>query len=291
MTAVLLSLVIVAAAPAPLAKAASALGEQDDLLARSEAERVIAAGGSDVERARLIAGIAAHDLGDHAAAAKFLEFPAGHLGALEPYHQLALGDARFYAGDPAGAVAPFTAARDGATIDALASRAAGRLGDALLASGKSCDAVAAFESRPHAEKTAEWLSAMARAQAGSATPRARATPSTSSGSPMRSTPRRRPWRRRSESRPAGGSAAAGEAALRARRPAAAAAEAELGIGLKPRGELRARLLLLKARALAELKERPASTDALNAAIKAAPKSEPAAEAQTLLAVRPGVAGT
>ncbi|MBS2027317.1 MAG: transglycosylase SLT domain-containing protein [Deltaproteobacteria bacterium] len=284
MTAVLLSLVILAAPPAPLAKAASALGEQDDVLARAEAEKVIAAGGSDVERARLIAGVAAHDLGDHAAAVKFLEFPAGHLGALEPYHQLALGDARFYAGDPAGAVAPFTAARDGAVIDALASRAAGRLGDALLASGKSCDAVAAFKSRPHAEKTAEWLSAMSRAQAGCGDAKgARDT-------------EHQLWLTYAEHPAAatleatfGKQARPEDRLQRAKRlfehvgPAAAAAEAELGIGLKPRGELRARLLLLKARALAELKERPAATDALNAAVRAAPKSEPAAEAQTLLA--------
>ena len=38
-------------------------------------------------------------LGEFAGAVKRLDFPAQHLGPLEPYHQLALGDARFYAGD------------------------------------------------------------------------------------------------------------------------------------------------------------------------------------------------
>jgi len=283
-TAVLLSLVMLATPPAPLAKAASALGNQDDLLARTEAEKVIATGGPDVERARLIAGVAAHDLGDDAAAVKFLDFPMGHLGALEPYHQMALGDARFYAGDPAGAVAPFTAARDGAAVDAFSSRAAGRLGDALLASGKSCDAVAAFKSRPHTDHTAEWLSAMARAQAGCGDAKgARDT-------------QHQLWLTYAEHPAAaaleatfGKQARPDDRLQRARRlfdhvgPAAAAAETDLGIALKPRGELRARLFLLKARALFELKERPAGSDALNAAIKSAPKSEPAAEAQTLLA--------
>lgn len=290
----LLALTLLAPAPpqspateatSALAEAAHALGEGEYPAAQAAAGRVgNAALPEQQEKARLIRGVAARGLGDFAGAVQALDFPASHLGVLEPYHQLALGDALFYAGDPKRAVDAFTRARDGAKLDALAGRASGRLGDALLALGQPCAAGPAYKAKLAVEETPERLDALARAM--------RLCGDTKGARDVE----HRLWVAYADHpaaealEPEFAKAAKPEERLqRAQRlmqhvgPSAGLGEAVKGLALKPRPELRARLMLLQARALIELKQRTQANALLQQAAKAAPASDAASEALVMLA--------
>jgi len=273
------------ALPSPLALAGEALGNGELEVARAEAAKVPDdAPAVSRERARLIGGVSARALGDFSGAVKRLDFSGAHLGDLEAYHQLALGDARFYAGDAKGAVAAFAKARDLSAFDAFTARASGRLGDALLASGQPCPAAAAYQVKLGLAETPARLDALSRAQAGCGDAKgARATA-------------HRLWLAYAEHPAAAALEPAFAAtakpddrlarALRLLAHAGASAalpEVERGLALHPRGELAAKLLLLRGKALSELRRRADAQQSLELAVRAAPRSDTAAEARMALA--------
>jgi soluble lytic murein transglycosylase len=269
-----------------LAQAATALGDGDFVHARELAQKARAATQVPLfqERARLIEGVSARGLSDFAGAVQALTFAPSHLGDLEPYRQLYLGDARFYGGDPVGAAEAFGAARTAAKLDSLAIRASGRQGDAYLEAGQPCPAIQDLQSGTVSDETPERLESLARAQEGC------------KGAKEAQLTRHHLWLQFPEHQAAqkleaeqAPTATAGDRYSRASKlfaraePGRAAAEAELGLKLKPSNTLRAALLVLKGKALIETHSRTTGFAALNLAIKIAPKSESAAEAQTIVA--------
>ncbi|XXF75016.1 transglycosylase SLT domain-containing protein [Myxococcaceae bacterium GXIMD 01537] len=119
----------------------------------------------EAPRLALLAGTLALSDGQAAEAVKLLStHPAPPL--LEAFHAFYLGQARFYAGDAAGAAADFARALDKAP-PSLAVRARARLGEAWLKAGEPRKAAPSLEAAASAQPTAELL--FQRAQARHAT--------------------------------------------------------------------------------------------------------------------------
>jgi soluble lytic murein transglycosylase len=114
----------------------------------------------DSSRLALLAGTLALSDGQAAEAREVLSrHPAPPL--LEAFHSFYLGQAHFYAGDPAAAAKAFERALEKAP-PSLAVRARARLGEALLAAGEAQQAAPVLEAAASAEPTPELLFQRAR---------------------------------------------------------------------------------------------------------------------------------
>ncbi|QDE90862.1 lytic transglycosylase [Myxococcus xanthus] len=135
-------------------------------LARAELTACAATKCDDVGRLALLAGTLALSDGQAAEARELLAaWPAPPL--LAPYHAFYLGQARFYAGDAAGAAEDFARVLESKAPEELTTRARARLGESLLKAGKPQDAAPVLEAAAKASPTVELLYQRALARGGS----------------------------------------------------------------------------------------------------------------------------
>ncbi|WP_043711419.1 transglycosylase SLT domain-containing protein [Corallococcus macrosporus] len=136
-------------------------------LARAELTACAAKKCEDAGRLALLAGTLALSDGQAAEARELLSaWPPPK--RLAPYHAFYLGQARFYAGDAAGAAEDFERVLEAKAPAELAARARARLGESLLKAGKAKDAARVLEAAARASPTVELLyqRALARGASG-----------------------------------------------------------------------------------------------------------------------------
>jgi len=135
-------------------------------LARAELTACVAKKCEDAGRLALLAGTLALSDGQAAEARELLgAWPAPPL--LAPYHAFYLGQARFYAGDAAGAAKDFERVLASKPPAALATRARERLGESLLKAGDAKAAARVLEAAAKASPTVELLYQRAQARGAS----------------------------------------------------------------------------------------------------------------------------
>lgn len=132
-------------------------------LADARSELTQCGGCADRGRLALLAGYLALSSGDAAEARNLLR-SAPPPPALAAYHGYYLGEALFYAHDPAGAAAQFTAALPSAA-PSLAARLRARLGEAYLAAGDPEQALSWLDKALADQEQPELYAARAKARA------------------------------------------------------------------------------------------------------------------------------